>query len=552
MVTNSTMAGLFRFAGEALGGRAAPSSLHKALMAQTGPMPTTLTGDLPEYTRERMLRGGLTIFDIDETLTLQRARKDQLVKDALGRMKDFPVGAREPWMDYEADLVNDVINPDMLGVFEAARARGAVAFMTARGDSTRQVTEEMLERYGMRADALIMRPPEHGMLGSVDYKKAMMKSHIPEGVDIRNFYDDQSGIVDMIRELGHPATLVKNHIPQYEKALGPGPRQKHLARRQGKAQAKVQAREQRIAAAAQQRYDFFDQTLPPEGSNRLLPQVHVEPAPEFYPGMGPMYHGSADAFSEFRVGAVENARTSNQLGPAFYVTPDRGYAQRYASQGFQEPGAVPSLYTAQWTGAEPPNILDLTGHTIPSNELNYMLRNAREGAEKRVRDLSYDMNLTPGERGMVEYTQDELHHLNREVSMGKKANEIYELTTQMVHESFPLRGGHVLETAPEADAIIRGINRNIKGEGYDAMRQYEGIDFNKPDSEALAILSDENIAVRPLQTRPVRPLQRSDIPNPRKSTARQMLEQQQQTQGGYVGMPLDQIQTPKSRRGHYG
>lgn len=347
--------------------------------------------------------------------------------------------------------------------------------------------------------------------------------------------------------------MITSHVDEFAHAIhgiGPGPKARHLARRAAKKEAKAEAKE--LA-----RVKFLRNLLPTD-TNRLLPQIQLEPGPEFYPGMGPLYHGARAPISELSQDAIGTASVHNALGPAFYGAFDMGYARNYGDH----------LYNLRWRGAHPPNILDMDSSDIPE-VLSRKLAQERSASIERTYGMKSDID--PFDAPMVDEIIEEVRATpeayQRAYGKNLAGKRQYQMTKEMSFGSYfssnPTMDPNYVDTGyvmmhSENVETWRGINRSIEGLGFDAMQQYESFFGRESVSPVLALLNTKDIELIPATARIVRPLQVDDI-QPRKistkardtynrmithkSSARQAFEQQQQVSGSYVGMPLDRIQT---------
>lgn len=170
---------------------------------------------LPAHFSERMRRG-ISIFDIDETLTLARSDKQQLVQEALELKKTRP---NDPsiWDKFHQALRQDEVNPHMENIFRQARDDHSVVMLTARGQGGRQNTIDWLKDHDMMPDALITRPLSLDGIRSADYKEQMIRQRIPQGARIRALYDDDPGVLQMASRNPRIENVVavENHIPTF-------------------------------------------------------------------------------------------------------------------------------------------------------------------------------------------------------------------------------------------------------------------------------------------------------------------------------------------------
>lgn len=170
---------------------------------------------LPAPFRQRMERG-VSVFDIDETMTLARADKQDLVREAV-EMKAKRPNDPSVWDAFHASLGDDKVNPAMEHIFRAAREDHSVVMLTARGAGGRDITIDWLRNHDLMPDALITRPLSLDGMRSADYKERMIRQRIPHRAQIKALYDDDPGVLEMASRNPRIENVVqvKDHIPSF-------------------------------------------------------------------------------------------------------------------------------------------------------------------------------------------------------------------------------------------------------------------------------------------------------------------------------------------------
>lgn len=165
---------------------------------------------------------GISIFDIDETLTLRSARKDAIANEALAQKTLLEQQGRpyDPgiWDDFHRIIGEDQVNPHMEGIFRAARDDHSVVMLTARGQGGRDTTINWLRDHDMVPDALITRPLSLDGASSAHYKDQMIRRRIPTTAKIHALYDDSKSVLAMAEGRGINAVEVRDHVPQISTA----------------------------------------------------------------------------------------------------------------------------------------------------------------------------------------------------------------------------------------------------------------------------------------------------------------------------------------------
>jgi len=174
---------------------------------------------LPAEFGERTKRG-VSIFDLDETMTLKSPEKAQAVQKALQQKDELAQQGRpyNPgiWDQFHDLLRKDKVNPHMEDIFRQAREDHSVVMLTARGQGGRQNTIDWLRDHDLAPDALITRPLSLDGVKSSVYKEKMISSRIPRQARIHALYDDDPGVIEMASRnprIGQ-AVPVEDHIPR--------------------------------------------------------------------------------------------------------------------------------------------------------------------------------------------------------------------------------------------------------------------------------------------------------------------------------------------------
>lgn len=144
----------------------------------------------------------IIICDLDDTLVDPSQRAGLIPPLAL---RNDP----SAWVPYNKACLDDAPIWSTITVMRAMQAAGfPVYILTARGKDALPETQEQLRNVCLDPDRLIMREMDDNR-SSAEFKRAVLKIIGPENVLCA--YDDQSCVIEMMRELGITAYQVTQH-----------------------------------------------------------------------------------------------------------------------------------------------------------------------------------------------------------------------------------------------------------------------------------------------------------------------------------------------------
>jgi len=135
------------------------------------------------------------VFDVDGVLS-----------DAAGR-QHFLEGTRRDWNSFFEACGDDPLVEEVARLLELLDDALAVVLLTARPQRVQPQTLAWLDRYGVRWDLLVMRPPGR-MLPALEFKRAAARDLRDHGFDIRLAFEDDLRNVEMLRAEGIPCVYI--------------------------------------------------------------------------------------------------------------------------------------------------------------------------------------------------------------------------------------------------------------------------------------------------------------------------------------------------------